>query len=179
MKIYLAGPEVFSPNPQKEGHRLKEICRNHGCKGIFPLDDGPNLDGLEPEEIAEEIFDANLKKIDDCDAVIANMSPFRGPGMDGGTAFEVGYAYARGKIIVGWSSDDREYIDRARDHFDGAVKKTDRWRDPDGWEVEDLGLPDNLMMSCATIEVVSDFESALKLLLAVFKEAKTQGLDWS
>ena len=178
MKVYLAGPEVFFPDPRTEGQRLKSICADHGFEGVFPLDGDLDIDGLEEWEIAEAIFDANIQKIDDCSAVIANMTPFRGPGMDGGTAFEIGYAYGEGKLVVGWSSDDRDYIDRVREYFGGRLEKTDRWRDPQGLEVEDFGQPDNLMMSSAVIDVVSDFESAVKLLKTVVTETAKHGVSW-
>ena len=100
MRIYLAGPEVFFPEAQTEGQRLKDICSAHGHEGVFPLDDEIDTQGLDDWEISEAIFDANIQKIDSCTAVIANMTPFRGPGMDGGTAFEIGYAYSEGKIII-------------------------------------------------------------------------------
>ena len=106
------------------------------------------------------------------------MTPFRGPGMDGGTAFEIGYAYSEGKLIVGWSSDDRDYIDRVQEYFGGKLEQADRWRDPQGLEVEDFGQPDNLMMSSAVIDVVSDFETALKLLKTAVTEAAKQGVRW-
>ena len=171
MKIYLAGPEVFFPAPQKEGQRLKDICADHGFEGVFPLDDEVDMEGLAGWKIAEAIFHANIQKIDECSAVIANMTPFRGPGMDAGTAFEIGYAYAEGKLILGWSSDDRDYIDRVREYFGGKLEQSDRWRDPKGLEVEDFGHPDNLMMSSALIDMASDFETALKLLKTVVTEA--------
>tara|TARA_B100001123_G_scaffold267458_1_gene297755 strand:+ start:217 stop:771 length:555 start_codon:yes stop_codon:yes gene_type:complete len=170
MKIYLAGPEVFFPAPQKEGQGLKDMCADHGFEGVFPLDDEVGMEGLAAWEIAGAIFDANIQKIDQCSAVIANMTPFRGPGMDGGTAFEIGYAYSEGKLIVGWTSDDRDYIDRVREYFGGKLEQSDRWRDPQGLEVEDFGQPDNLMMSSALIDVVSDFETALKLLKKVVSQ---------
>ena len=50
------------------------------------------MEGLAAWEIAGAIFDANIQKIDECSAVIANITPFRDPGMDAGTAFEIGYA---------------------------------------------------------------------------------------
>jgi nucleoside 2-deoxyribosyltransferase len=178
MKIYLAGPEVFFPDPHKEGQRLKDICAQYGFEGVFPLDGDLDIDGLEDWEIAEAIFDANIQKIDGCSAVIANMTPFRGPGMDAGTAFEIGYAYAEGKMIIGWSSDDRDYIERVREYFDGKVEKADRWRDPQGLEVEDFGQPDNLMMASAVLDVVSDFETALKLLKNIVEETEKHGVDW-
>ncbi len=176
MRIYLAGPEVFFPEPQKEGERLKSICSTHGHEGVFPLDGEIDTQGLEAWEISEAVFDANIQKIDSCTAVIANMTPFRGPGMDGGTAFEIGYAYSEGKIIIGWSSDDRDYIDRVREYFSGKLEKSDRWRDPQQLEVEDFGQPDNLMMSAAVLDVVSNFEAALKLLKKVTEETKKFGV---
>ena len=149
MKIYLAGPEVFFPAPQKEGQRLKDICAEYGFKGGFPLDGSLDTDGLENWEIADVIFDTNIQKIEDCAAVVANMTPFRGPGMDAGTAFEIGYAYSEGKFIIGWSADDRDYIERVQEYFGGKLEQSDCWRDPQGLEVEDFGQPDNLMMSSA------------------------------
>lgn len=178
MKIYLAGPEVFFREPHKEGQRMKDICAQYDFEGVFPLDGDLDIDGLEDWEIAEAIFDANIQKIDGCSAVIANMTPFRGPGMDAGTAFEVGYAHAEGKLIIGWSSDDRDYIDRVREYFGGKLDKSDRWRDPQGLEVEDFGQPDNLMMASAVIDVVSGFERAVKLLKNVVTETAKHGVEW-
>ena len=60
MKIYLAGPEVFFPAPQKEGQRLKDICANHGFEGVFPLDGEVGKQGLAAKEMAETIFAANI-----------------------------------------------------------------------------------------------------------------------
>ncbi len=178
MKIYLAGPEIFFPAPQKEGQRLKDICANHGFEGVFPLDGNVGIEGLAGWEIAEAIFDANIQKIDECSAVIANMTPFRGPGMDGGTAFEIGYAYSAGKLIIGWSSDDRDYIDRVQEYSGGKLEQSDRWRDPQGLEVEDYGQTDNLMISSAVIDVTPDFETAIKLLKTVVTEAAKEGVRW-
>lgn len=179
MRIYLAGPEVFLPNAEEEGRRLKDICSEHGFEGVFPLDGIINTDGMEQWEIAEAIFDSNIEKIGSCAAVIANMTPFRGPGMDGGTAFEIGYAYGEGKIIIGWSSDERDYIDRVREHFGGNLQKSDRWRDPDNLEVEDFGQAENLMMSSAVLDVVADFKSAVKLLKRVTEEVSKLGVEFN
>ena len=178
MKIYLAGPEVFFPDPQKEGERLKSICKQHGFEGVFPLDGNLVTDGCEKWEIADAIFDANIQKIDETSAVIANITPFRGPGMDGGTAFEIGYAYSAGKFIIGWSADDRDYIERVQEYFGGKLEQSDCWRDPQGLEVEDFGQPDNLMMSSAVIDVVSDFETAIKLLKSVVTETAKERVRW-
>jgi len=65
--------------------------------GLWPLDNPVGV-GL-PAEQAASIFQANLAMIDQAQAVIADISPFRGPNMDPGTAFELGYAHARGLPI--------------------------------------------------------------------------------
>ena len=170
VKVYLAGPEVFSPDPQKEATLHKKVCEEYGFEGVFPLDNVPDIKGLAGWEAGEAIFNSNIDKIDECGALIANMTPFRGPGMDAGTAFEMGYANAQGKTTIGWSSDDRTYIDRVREFYDGDLKQTDRWRDPNNLVVEDFGEPDNLMMSVAAIDVTTSFEGAVKLLSRVLEE---------
>ncbi len=38
MRVYLAGPDVFLPDPHARGAALKRICARHGLTGVFPLD---------------------------------------------------------------------------------------------------------------------------------------------
>jgi nucleoside 2-deoxyribosyltransferase len=150
MKVYLAGPEVFLPNAVEIGERQKALCRKYGIAGHFPLDAAINLSELAPQDAARKIFRANVEAIAAADAMIANMAPFRGPGMDGGTAFEMGYAHARGVPIHAYTNDPRTYLGRARAL--GLVARVDelgRSRDRGDLEIEDFGLVDNLMMACA------------------------------
>ena len=65
-----------------------------------------------------------------------------------------------------------------REYFGGKLEQSDRWRYPQGLEVVDFGQTDNLMMSSAAIDVVSDSETALKLLKTVVTEAAKQGVRW-
>jgi nucleoside 2-deoxyribosyltransferase len=171
LKVYLAGPDVFSPDAEKQGKRLKAICREHGVDGFFPSDIQIDHSGLEPFDVAKATFEANIDLIHECDAVIANMMPFRGPNMDVGTAFEIGYASALGKLIIGYAEDNRDYIDKAADFFSDELREgNSEWRDPDNNLVENFGLPENLMVSCAATEVVNNFEAAIKLLILLRKE---------
>ena len=48
------------------------------------------------------------------DAIIANLTPFRGPGADAGTVYELGYMAARGKLCLGYSNDPASYAERVR-----------------------------------------------------------------
>jgi nucleoside 2-deoxyribosyltransferase len=51
--------------------------------------------------VARTTYQGNLAHIDGCEAVVANFDFFRGPEPDG-TCFEVGYAVALGKPVVGY-----------------------------------------------------------------------------
>ena len=52
--------------------------------------------------------------MDAADAIIANLTPFRGPGADSGTVYELGYMAGRGKPCFGYSNDPSLYADRVR-----------------------------------------------------------------
>jgi nucleoside 2-deoxyribosyltransferase len=146
-KIYLAGPEVFLRNAIKIGTTKKKICADYGFEGIFPIDVEINLDGLSGNEAAFKIFQSNVKLIQDCDIIVANMTPLRGIHMDVGTAFEIGYGTALGKKIYCYS-DNTEYLyDRGKNIQDAYVD--DKWRDPEGFAFEDWGLHENLMIEGA------------------------------
>jgi nucleoside 2-deoxyribosyltransferase len=83
--------------------------------------------------------------MDAADAIIANLTPFRGPGADPGTAYELGYMAARGKFCLGYSNDPTIYAERVR--LLTKVRSQDgRLVDAEGLTVEDFGLSDNLMM---------------------------------
>ena len=142
MKIYLAGPDVFLPDAVEMGRRKVDICRRHGLIGRYPLD---NIVDRAAEDASLQIFKANEAMMDACDAIIANLTPFRGPGADAGTVYELGYMAARGKFCLGYSNDASLYADRVR-RLTEVASQDDRLADADGLTVEDFGHRDNLMM---------------------------------
>ncbi len=147
--IYLAGPEVFRPDALAEGERLKGLCAQAGLSGLYPLDGAP------PEgETAQAIRARCIAGIERAHAVIANISPFRGAHMDPGTAWEIGYAQARGKPVYLWSGDTRSMRERV-----AARRAADGWRDEDGHLVEDFGQTENLMI-CGPDAIVHDSPEA-------------------
>ena len=139
-KIYLAGPEVFLKNARECGEVLKQKCLSSGFEGLFPLDN--EVQGATKEELAINIREANIKLIKSCDIVIANLSPFRGPEPDSGTVWEVGFAQALGKKVVGYCSDGRDLKTKTQDIL-GLDHSSDR--DAQNLEIEDFGLTHNLM----------------------------------
>lgn len=164
-KLYLAGPEVFLPDPLARAAELKAACRRHGAEGLFPADVG--ITGLEGRALAEAIRAANMRLIASCDGIVANMDPFRGPSMDAGTAYEMGVGAALGKPVVGYAPDRRDYRARVADAMPLRMAPDGTWRDADGMSVEDFGLPDNLMMACGAAAVLGSFEEAVAFAVGI------------
>jgi nucleoside 2-deoxyribosyltransferase len=138
MKIYLAGPDVFLPEPLLAAHAKQEICKKYGFEGMFPFDLELDLATLPPFEAGMAIYKSNMTLMDRCDLIVANMTPFRGPSMDVGTAFEMGYMAAQGKPVFGYSNDGRLYSDRVPAVASG-------W-DQQGQSIESFEMHDNLML---------------------------------
>jgi nucleoside 2-deoxyribosyltransferase len=141
-KIYLAGPDVFLPDAVEIGRRKVDICARHGVSGLYPLD---NAIEASAGDISLNIFKGNQAMMDAADAIIANLTPFRGPGADAGTAYELGYMAARGKLCLGYCNDGTIYAERVR-RFTEVKPQDGRLVDAGGLTVEDFGLTDNLMM---------------------------------
>jgi nucleoside 2-deoxyribosyltransferase len=138
-KVYLAGPEVFLPNAAQIGAAKKRICAAHGLEGLFPLDQ-PQQD-LPPAELGTAIYRANVKLMTAANAIIANLTPFRGIGMDAGTAFEVGFCAARGMAVFGYANVSALLTQRTPHTITNGTRVDER-----GWAVEDFGFFENLMI---------------------------------
>ena len=152
-KVYLAGPDIFLPNPIEHGEKLKKICTKYGLQGLYPLDNQFDLSDLKrgPDK-AIKIYQADIELINASDCLVANLSPFRGVSADPGTCFELGYAVAQIKPVAIYSNDTREYKHKLKD-----LNLSE-----DDWSVEDMGLTDNLMLIASSQNVVHDtFEAAI------------------
>lgn len=146
-RVYLAGPDVFLPEPLRRAAALKAICAAHGLQGVSPLDplDGGDLAGWEGLALPLRIALRNEAHIAGCDGLIANLTPFRGPSADAGTVFEVGYMRALGRPVFGWTNVAAYFTARTR-AFLGREDATDG----EGLLVEDFpGMRDNLMIDAA------------------------------
>ncbi|MBS4045600.1 MAG: nucleoside 2-deoxyribosyltransferase [Alphaproteobacteria bacterium] len=155
-KLYLAGPDVFAPNAQARFAAMREACHSAGFEPLTPVDNAlpANLQG---QALAAFIKQANVELIRRCDAVVANVSPFRGPNMDPGTAWEIGFAEALGKPVILWSETGALLAERTPGN--GST-------DPQGWMVENFGLAENLMIAVNPHQVAPDFATALQRAVA-------------
>jgi nucleoside 2-deoxyribosyltransferase len=167
-KAYLAGPDVFFPNAKAEGKRKCELLLAHGIAGHFPLDN----EIPESEEMAHEIFLGNVELINRSDIVLANIMPFRGPSLDPGTAWEIGYAYARGIPVICYGSTG-SYLERCRAlGLESVISALDH----DGMQIEDFNEQENLMISRCAALVVGTFEEAALAAQQLFLTIRPSGL---
>ena len=160
-KVYLAGPMVFYPDPEKTFAAMKRICARHRLEGVAPIDNQVALQGLKPgKRLIRAIVKADIALMDRMDAGLFCLDGFRrAPDMDPGTAFEIGYMNAQGKALAGWTEDGRSYPAKVADYFkrvfneplhdtpanDKGGTSGDR-RDPDNVLVHSAGCVQNGMM---------------------------------
>jgi nucleoside 2-deoxyribosyltransferase len=96
-KIYLAGP-LFSLAEQSFNADLARFLESEGFEVWLPQEHEPR------DKTARAIFEMDVAAIDWADIVVACMD---GPDPDSGTAWECGYAYAKGKPVVCYRTDFR------------------------------------------------------------------------
>jgi nucleoside 2-deoxyribosyltransferase len=146
-RIYLAGPEVFLREAKEIGERKKALCRKYGFEGVFPLDNEVNVEGKSAREIGFCISEVNEGLIKSCDFVIANITPFRGPSVDVGTAYEMGFAHALGKKVFAYTNVATPFTERTVKALGKVTRDVDgKLRDEYGMFVEEVDLTDNLMI---------------------------------
>jgi len=118
MKIYTAGPLGFSEAGRAfHQHTILQLLRQLGHEPLDPwtLTDQAKIDAVLRlpygasrrdawRELNVEIGGNNRAAIDRCDAVFVVLD---GVDVDSGSAAEVGYAFGKGKPIVGYRGDFR------------------------------------------------------------------------
>jgi len=162
MKIYIAGPDVFKQESIAIGKKLSYLCEQYNHTGLYPLDNIVDFDQRK-QKIAMDIFKANQSLINDCDIVIADLNSFRGLEADDGTVWEIGYAIGLGKKVYCYMDNTSDYISKfpIEDKFYVGDKTIDK----DSLDIEDFGLPINLMIACSVEKIIKgNFEDTLKYI---------------
>ncbi len=101
MRAYIAGP-LFNEGERWFDEQIEACAAEAGLTTFLPHRDGKEL--IKDNPTIETIFKVDVQAIDDATIVIANLN---GVEVDDGTAWELGYAYARGKHLVGIYTDMR------------------------------------------------------------------------
>ena len=116
-----------------------------GIELLFPFD----VSVTEPQDIKN----LNKKLIEKSDFVVADISPFIGPSMDPGTAYEIGYAEALGKWVYLYSEmHNTTFIQRVPE----CLKDLKNY--------ENFGLTENLMITACN-NVYKSYEDALEAIV--------------
>lgn len=107
MELYLAGP-LFTQAERRWQRELGAALGERGHKVFLPQDDA-GLPLLRNPPDFHGAFEICRDAIDRAEAVVANLD---GADADSGTAWECGYAYARGKPVIVIRTDFRGGEDR-------------------------------------------------------------------
>ena len=101
MLAYIAGP-LFNAKEREFLEEINSICKAIGIDTYLPSQDA----GLSGKDNDAEIFQMDIKTLNEADIVVASLN---GVDVDSGTAFELGYAFAKGKKSFGLHSDFRTF----------------------------------------------------------------------
>ena len=99
LRVYVAGP-LFDEGERWWIETVERTVVECGYDTFLPHRDNPPKDQFN----VREIFLNDKRGIDECDVVVANLN---GITTDDGTAWELGYAFAKGKFIIGLHTDWR------------------------------------------------------------------------
>lgn len=105
--IYLAGP-LFTHAELEYNRELKNIMGKKGFSVFLPQEDAEDASAEREKQNQECIFKKCLEGLNNSDIVVAVLD---GVDVDSGTAWEIGYAFARGKSVIGLRTDFRTLSD--------------------------------------------------------------------
>lgn len=179
-KLYLAGPEVFLPNPLAHAEQRRALCEQYGFAPLHPVDNGPAcgeqsveallrlydavqlyrtnprpaLMALPSEDMrcAMKIYLGNIRYVCECDIVVANCNAFRGALVDDGTAYELGLGSGLGKPTYGYIETALPAVQNVLQRYPCTVQADGVPIDQDGYlVVDDFGTALNLMLECGML----------------------------
>jgi len=175
IRLYFAGPDVFDPDWSAQKTALRRLCEHQITTvprtEIIPL---IPVDGAGRTSL--EIYEGNMALLRQADGVVANLSPFRGPEPDSGTVFETAWAIGHGIPVVGYSHDDRSYVDRLSS-LQAVFRESpeDPPRDAKNRIVEDFGAPLNLMLTHGlSLPLQKTRDGALNQILVCIQQMRTR-----
>lgn len=104
MKIYVAG-KLWDKEDRIKVEEIDKFLQDLGHETFLPhRDAGVFEEGMDPEPI----FTKDRDMVDWCDLMVAFLD---WQGISSGTAWELGYAYAKGKRVIG-VVEDKESLDK-------------------------------------------------------------------
>lgn len=99
--VYLAAP-LFTGAELDFNRKLRDEIKKAGFDVFLPQEDSNNI--KDEKNRQKIIFNKNLVAIDKADILVSVVD---GADVDSGTSWEIGYAYALGKPVLGLRTDFR------------------------------------------------------------------------
>jgi len=180
LKLYLAGPEVFRPDPLVHAEQQRALCERYGFAPLHPVDNAaaggdqsvearrrldeatrlyrtdtrPALMALPSEAMrcAMQIYLGNITYVRQCDIVVANCNAFRGALVDDGTAYELGLGHGLGKPTYGYIETALPEVQNVLERYPCTIQADGVPMDQDGYLViGNFGNAINLMLECGML----------------------------
>lgn len=169
---YLAGPTRYDADAAEKYTQMKAICADYGLQAISPLD---NMDIAEEECVdayarAFRTFQRNLRHVQICDVLIADLNDFHAWEPDADTSFECGAAYCLGKPMLGYMDDARRMIERIPNRG-----PSHEYRDQCGCNAENFDYPINCMFASSMPVFEGSFEMVMTQAVSYLSSIGVQG----
>jgi len=103
MKVFLAAP-LFSEAERNFNSKVAKRLRDKGFQ-VWLAQESPFIHEGTPKE-KQKIYEEDISTLKACDVVVAILD---GVEVDSGVAFEMGYAVAIGKPVIGLKTDHRAF----------------------------------------------------------------------
>lgn len=147
--LYLGGPDAAMPDALVLMANKRRLCADKGFVGVY-AEDSVLVETEPSEAMAREIYADRVQRMRLADAAIINMTPWRGPNCSVSAAFEAGFMAAQGKPVFAYmnvqSEDEAELRVRIENEMGLELDRSGIWRDAFGGQIEDFGLPEDLML---------------------------------
>ncbi len=175
-KIYLADNSRLRPDAHRQRAAIEQICDRHGLVAEWPsehlffptgltvsarLKVGPPID----DPAARRGLAKSWRLIGNCQALVAEVSAFRGAHMSPLIAFEIGVAVVHAVPVFAWTKDvaDARFIDLFERFMciNDDVSPDGNWRDDDGDLVENFGLVEFAAIAGNFVSLSRSIEDAI------------------
>ena len=148
--VYISSPYRYKDGAASYFAKIKEKYEVFGYKAVSSLDGGEKSNNEDPLFDAVVNFKNRMALIDSSDYIVANLNGFHGLETNNDVSFECGYAYAKGKKLIGLLDDNRVMRDKIPSLANNGFDIYDN-------TIENFNYPINLMFAC-TMDILQKNE---------------------
>lgn len=163
-EVYIADNSRLWPDADSRKYRAEvlKLCKPHGLECVWPSEHYLFPDLLPPSErddakVGRLLPRAPLMNISGVSAIVADVSPFRGPSLNPVIAFEIGIAVTLGVPVFAWTEATQRNCAQRQTAFRPIIDRIPNdvteegpgglWYDSQGFKVEDFGLVESAVIA--------------------------------